>query len=224
MFEKFNESARRAIFFSRYEASRVGQRVIESQHVLLGVLRETDAVTTELWRAIKISPTEIQSMFPTIEEIVSSSAELPISEDVKKILAYAIHEAETREDIEVSPCHLVLAVLRVPESDAAQILRQRGVEYDIVSELTRLLLQNAKARAEIEERTPITLRQSHYELLDHLAQGMGLRDPRRISRQSLVLALMDAFATSGAPEQGFSSIEDLRDRIRQALSRRGRGA
>ena len=218
MFEKFNESARRAIFFSRYEASRVGQRVIESQHVLLGVLRETDTVTTKLWQAINISPAEIQAMFPTIEERISSSAELPISEDVKKILAYAIHEAETREDIEVSPCHLVLAILRVSESDAAQILRQRGVEYDIVSELTRLLLQDAKARAEIEERTPITLRQSHYELLDRLAERLNLRDPRRVNRQSLVLALMDAFATSRAPEQRFSSIEDLRDRIQQALS------
>lgn len=120
--------------------------------------------------------------------------------------------------IAVSPCHLVLAILRVPESDAARILRQRGVEYDVVSELTGLLLRDAKSRAEIEERTPITLRPSHYELLDRLAEQMHLRESRRVNRQSLVLALMDAFAASSAPDQQFSSIEDLRDRVRQTLS------
>ena len=34
MFEKYNEKARRALFFARYEASKLGSRVIESEHVL----------------------------------------------------------------------------------------------------------------------------------------------------------------------------------------------
>ena len=36
MFEKYNEKARRALFFARYEASKLGSRVIESEHILLG--------------------------------------------------------------------------------------------------------------------------------------------------------------------------------------------
>jgi ATP-dependent Clp protease ATP-binding subunit ClpC len=39
MFEKYNEKARRALFFARYEASKLGSRVIESEHILLGILR-----------------------------------------------------------------------------------------------------------------------------------------------------------------------------------------
>ena len=35
MFEKYNEKARRALFFARYEASKLGSRVIESEHILL---------------------------------------------------------------------------------------------------------------------------------------------------------------------------------------------
>ena len=38
MFEKYNEKARRALFFARYEASKLGSRVIEAEHVLLGIL------------------------------------------------------------------------------------------------------------------------------------------------------------------------------------------
>ena len=39
MFEKYNEKARRALFFARYEASKLGSRVIESEHILLGIRR-----------------------------------------------------------------------------------------------------------------------------------------------------------------------------------------
>jgi Mg/Co/Ni transporter MgtE len=44
MFEKYNEKARRALFFARYEASKLGSRVIESEHILLGVLREGEEI------------------------------------------------------------------------------------------------------------------------------------------------------------------------------------
>ena len=40
MFEKYNEKARRALFFARYESSKLGSKVIESEHILLGILRE----------------------------------------------------------------------------------------------------------------------------------------------------------------------------------------
>jgi ATP-dependent Clp protease ATP-binding subunit ClpC len=39
MFERYTEKARRVIFFARYEASQFGSPYIESEHVLLGLLR-----------------------------------------------------------------------------------------------------------------------------------------------------------------------------------------
>lgn len=40
MFERYTEKARRAIFFSRYESSQYGSPYIETEHLLLGLLRE----------------------------------------------------------------------------------------------------------------------------------------------------------------------------------------
>jgi len=40
MFERYTESARRVIFFARYEASSLGSTTIETEHLLLGLLRE----------------------------------------------------------------------------------------------------------------------------------------------------------------------------------------
>ena len=53
MFEKYNEKARRALFFARYEASKLGSRVIESEHILLGILREGEESVGELFQQVK---------------------------------------------------------------------------------------------------------------------------------------------------------------------------
>jgi hypothetical protein len=40
MFERYTEKARRAIFFGRYEACQYGSPDIETEHLILGLLRE----------------------------------------------------------------------------------------------------------------------------------------------------------------------------------------
>ena len=44
MFERYTDSARRSLFFARYEASELGSMTIEPAHLLLGVLRDDAAV------------------------------------------------------------------------------------------------------------------------------------------------------------------------------------
>jgi hypothetical protein len=39
MFERYTERARRVIFFARYEAVQFGSTTIESEHLLLGLIR-----------------------------------------------------------------------------------------------------------------------------------------------------------------------------------------
>lgn len=44
MFERYTEKARRIMFFARYEASRLDAECIETEHLLLGILREDKAL------------------------------------------------------------------------------------------------------------------------------------------------------------------------------------
>ena len=39
MFERYSESARRALFFARYALTELGGPAIEPEHIVLGVLR-----------------------------------------------------------------------------------------------------------------------------------------------------------------------------------------
>ncbi len=100
MFEKYNEKARRALFFARYEASKLGSRVIESEHILLGILREGEETVSEIFRRFQVKPEDIRREIEgerVFVERISSTAELPLSEESKKILAYASHEAGEEE-------------------------------------------------------------------------------------------------------------------------------
>jgi ATP-dependent Clp protease ATP-binding subunit ClpC len=131
MFEKYNEKARRALFFARYEASKLGSRVIESEHVLLGVLREGEESITELFRRFHIKPEDLRREVEgerVFVERISSTAELPLSEESKKILAYASHEAESMLHPAVGSEHLLIGILRVEGCLAMRILAQHGFD------------------------------------------------------------------------------------------------
>ena len=54
MFERYTEKARRVIFFARYEASQYGAASIESEHLLLGLLREGDGVAARVLRGLNV--------------------------------------------------------------------------------------------------------------------------------------------------------------------------
>jgi len=65
MFERYTQSARRVIFHAREEAMRHGSPYIESEHLLLGVLRENDTLPTLLCGATQaVSEFRRKPLFP----------------------------------------------------------------------------------------------------------------------------------------------------------------
>jgi ATP-dependent Clp protease ATP-binding subunit ClpC len=131
MFERFNEHVRRSLFFARYEASRSSSRSIATQHVLLGMLREADPAFNELLRERGIEPRELREELlgeRISVERVSTSPDLPLAEETKKALAFAVHEAESMGHASVGSDHLVLGLLRVEGSAAEEFLSTRGLE------------------------------------------------------------------------------------------------
>src|SRR5712691_9328392 len=59
MFERYTESARRALFFARYETSRLGATSIETEHIFLGLIREPKGVVPQILRLAHVSPADI---------------------------------------------------------------------------------------------------------------------------------------------------------------------
>ena len=154
MFEKYNEKARRALFFARYEASKLGSKVIESEHVLLGVLREGEEIIKEIFSRFNVKADDVRREIEgdrIFVERVSSSQELPLSEESKKILAYASHEAESMMHPYVGTEHLLIGILRVEGSVAARILTASGFNLYGVREETIGLIKEREASKQKKE-------------------------------------------------------------------------
>jgi ATP-dependent Clp protease ATP-binding subunit ClpC len=136
MFEKYTEKARRVIFFARYEASQFGQPYIETEHLMLGILREDKALTNRFLRShasVESIRKQVQE-HTMIREKVSTSVNLPLSNDCKQVLAYAAEEAEQLGHKHIGTEHLLLGLLREEKCFAAQILHERGLRFLMIRE------------------------------------------------------------------------------------------
>src|SRR5882762_10331416 len=134
MFERYTEKARRVIFFARYEASQYGSVVIDTEHILLGLLREDKALMHRHVGAIQ-SGTEIRT---EVERVIQrgppipTSAEVPLSGDSKKILKFAAEEADRLAHRHIGTEHVLLGILRLPDSLAAKLLLARGAKPETI--------------------------------------------------------------------------------------------
>src|ERR1700694_2507011 len=136
MFERYTEKARRTIFFARYEASQFGSPYIETEHLLLGILREDKALTSQFLRshaAVESIRNQIEE-HSAIRQKTSTSVDLPLSNECRRILAYAAEEAEHLSHEFIGTGHLFLGVLREPDCFAATLLNQRDVFLDMARE------------------------------------------------------------------------------------------
>src|SRR5256712_219917 len=136
MFELYTERARRVIFFARYEASQFGSTTIETEHLLLGLIREDKNLTNRFLRnhsSIESIRKEIEGR-TTIREKVSTSIDLPLSNECKRILAYAAEEAERLNHRHIGTEHLLLGILREEKCVAAEILHERGLRLNAMRE------------------------------------------------------------------------------------------
>ena len=136
MFERYTEKARRVIFFARYEASQFGSPYIETEHLLLGLLREDKALTNRFLRS-HASVESIRKQIEghtTIREKVSTSVDLPLSNECKRVLAYAAEEAERLSHKHIGTEHLLLGLLREEKCFAAEILTERGLRLPMIRE------------------------------------------------------------------------------------------
>src|SRR5580698_2165221 len=129
MFERYTETARRVIFHARYEASKFGSGYIETEHLLLGILGTDRFLAMRLFKAPETVASIrelIEKQFPTREKI-STSVDLPVSQQCKRVMTYAAEEATRLSHEHIGAGHLLLGLLRVEECTASKIMAENGL-------------------------------------------------------------------------------------------------
>ena len=137
MFERYTERARRGLFFARYEASQLGSITIETEHLLLGLIREGKGLTSRIFARAHFSLESIRKEVEgrrVFHEKVSTSVEIPFSIETKRVLQFAADEANKLTHNYIGTEHLLLGILCEEQSVAASILMEKGMRLQTVRE------------------------------------------------------------------------------------------
>ena len=143
MNNQFSEKLSRIIAFSKEEACRLGCKSIKSEHLLLGLLRDTDGNAMNILNNLSVNidkiKEEIESVFNITEEItIQPDADIILDEDASKVLRFCILEARMLKSNFVDSEHLLLAILKENNNNAATILVNNNVSYSDVREALQI--------------------------------------------------------------------------------------
>ena len=157
MFERYTERARRVLFFARYEASQLGSISIETEHLLLGLIREGKGLTSRIFSRSHLSLENIRKEIEgrtVFREKVSTSVEIPFSTETKRVLQFAAEEADRLLHNYIGTEHLLLGILREERSIASMVLSEKGMRLNTVREDIVQLLNEKTAVSRVKE-TPL---------------------------------------------------------------------
>jgi ATP-dependent Clp protease ATP-binding subunit ClpC len=157
MFERYTERARRVIVFARYEASVFGSSSIDTQHLLLGLLREGGGVTGQILARGQVSHEGVRKEVeargappgPT-----PTSVDIPLAPEALRTLQHAAEEARRMNTPYIGTEHLLLGLLHEQEGLAAGILGAKGLRLEDLREEVRLLSQAREGPARPREAFP----------------------------------------------------------------------
>ena len=135
-FEKFSEGARRVLSFAQEEAKHFKHNYISTEHILLGITRETDDVAARVLSSLGVELPKVRS---AVEFVIgqgeqASSVDIGLTPRAKKVIELAVDEARHSNHQRIGTEHLLIGLMREGEGVAAGVLESLGVTLDVVRE------------------------------------------------------------------------------------------
>ena len=143
-FEKFSERARRVLTLAQQEARHFNHNYIDTEHILLGLVREEDGVAAKVLVNLGVGLTKVRQAVEFIIERGEkpSTNEIGLTPGAKKVIELAIDEARQRGHNYIGTEHLLLGLLREGEGVAASVLGSFGITLERTqAEITRIFSQ-----------------------------------------------------------------------------------
>ncbi len=149
MFDNFTNRAKQVIKLAKREAQRLNHNYLGTEHVLLGLMKLGQGIAVNVLKNLNI---EYDTLLAEVELIVGYGPEIQVYGDpaltskVKKVFEYAKEEALSLNHNYVGTEHLLLALIRLQDGVAAQILENlnvvlKDIRKEILKELETFNLQ-----------------------------------------------------------------------------------
>ena len=228
MNNQFSQRVSDVIAYSREEAFRLRNRSIEPEHLLLGMLRDGGGkailVLNQLnANLIKIKERLETSIKKTDENFIHHDNEISLSPLATRILKMCILEARFLKNTTADTEHILLAILKDGDNQAALVLEENHINYQSVFDLLTMKLPNTKAGMGFseEEADEDDANLSHSTQQQHTVPSLS--NPGKTTNDTPVLDNFGFDITRAASEGKIDPIvgrEHEIERVAQILSRR----
>jgi ATP-dependent Clp protease ATP-binding subunit ClpC len=198
MFGRFTEKAQNVMKYAQEEAIRLGHNNIGTEHILLGLIRESEGIAAKALRALGLDLDRIRE---EVESLIGRGHDTPINSAytprAKKVIEITMDEARKMTHTYVGTEHILLGLIREGEGVAARVLNNLGISLNAARDQVLMQLGGG------ESTSPMTPSQSHASTptLDGLSRDLT------------------SFAREGNLDPVIGRAEEI-ERVIQVLSRR----
>jgi ATP-dependent Clp protease ATP-binding subunit ClpC len=142
MFERFTNRARATVVHAQEEARLLHHDYIGTEHILLGLIRESEGLAAKALVTLGVSLDSARSEVIGIigEGKESPSGHIPFTPRAKKVLELSLREALQLKHNYIGTEHILLGLVREGDGVAAQVLVRLGADLDRVRQQVTLLL------------------------------------------------------------------------------------
>ena len=157
MFENLSNRARQVLAHARQEADKLAQPVIDTEHLLLGLLMEKTGIAATIFTKRNISISSIVMKIrrsSDMSEIFVVKGNLNYSHLVTKVLEYAAEEAKGMDREIIDTEHILIGLVRETEGKASVILSRMGFDVESLRRDIRSMYKKSPNEKE-NSSTPI---------------------------------------------------------------------
>jgi ATP-dependent Clp protease ATP-binding subunit ClpC len=134
LFERFTERARQAVVQGQEEAGALRHDHVGTEHLLLGILRERDAVGAQVLESFGITLERARGEVVRVVGVGkhSGAGQISFTVQAREVLERSVVEANSLDDTYVGTEHILLGLLALGDGPSVRILRDCHAEPDAV--------------------------------------------------------------------------------------------
>jgi len=157
MWQRFTERARKVVFYAQEEAQKFGEGYVSTEHLLLGLVRESDSVAARVLEKLGVSlnriRAEVEKQLPRGD--ARPSQDMTLTPRAKRVIDLAYDEARNLNNNYIGTEHLLLGLIREGDGLAGRVLAKLGVELEKARKEV-MALQDNETQTKSGGRSPST--------------------------------------------------------------------
>src|SRR5262245_49941723 len=147
MWQRFTERARRVVFFAQEEAARLGENYVGTEHLLLGLVRESDSVAARILDRLGVPLGRIRADIErqTTRGHGNLGRDMQLTPRAKRVIDLAYEEARQLNNNFIGTEHLLLGLIHEGDGLAARVLIKLGANLERTREVVYAMQEGENA-------------------------------------------------------------------------------